>query len=524
MHHATRALASSFLIAVAANATGQGNIPNLPKTSQKIWETKVNLSPEELASIEAAYFEALNGTATVCSDLTYLRSVLLYAGSRGFQSNFFPSMLDATQHGCDPIDGFDALFAGSTFFNQGNYSEAVRHFERASALIPPSHAAHSTAMFNAAAALNASGQTLDALHTLDALLAEESHSISQHVIRTNMAAMQTSIGQYAAAMATLGAIDRSALNDYWNGLVDWNWFLARYRLRNFEESDSIWSVQLRQTPPENIPDGMVDEVLSTLLATHDFAYFSNLRNWVQREGVEAVLAENDEFSSLFAASDNLDEVMAAWHRFEQWEAERRTFIAKQDAAMGGKEQELIASLEHQLEQKAADAEEWRNYLLVSMLALLTGMLTWGLVRYRKQQRRLEAFEVLMEEAQGTPNPATAQAPRLEEIRMVGEAISFGKRTSDAMLVLRKWASDAEESRSVDSGDDLAQIPNIQTLNDREREVAELIYRGFDAKEIARLTSMSNAYTYNVRSRIRAKLDIPAEEDMLKWMKRHAHTA
>jgi len=77
---------------------------------------------------------------------------------------------------------------------------------------------------------------------------------------------------------------------------------------------------------------------------------------------------------------------------------------------------------------------------------------------------------------------------------------------------------------VASGDDLAQIPNIQSLNDREREVAELIYRGFDAKEIARLTSMSNAYTYNVRSRIRAKLDIPAEEDMLKWMKRHSQTA
>lgn len=75
-----------------------------------------------------------------------------------------------------------------------------------------------------------------------------------------------------------------------------------------------------------------------------------------------------------------------------------------------------------------------------------------------------------------------------------------------------------------SGDDLAQIPNIQSLNDREREVAALIYRGFDAKEIARLTSMSNAYTYNVRSRIRAKLDIPAEEDMLKWMKRHSQTA
>lgn len=524
MPNANPSFVLSVIIVLAANASGQGNLPNLPKSSEAIWETKVNLSSEDLASIESAYFEALNGTATVCSDLTYLRSLLLYAGSRGFQSNFFPSLLDATPHGCDPINGFDALFAGSTFFNRGNYNEAVRHFQQASDLIPQAHAAHSTAMFNAAAALNASGQTLDALHTLDALLAEESHSISQHVIRSNMAAMQTSIGQHTAAIATLQAIDRSALNDYWNGLVDWNYFLAYYRLRNFEESDSVWSRHLRQTAPDQIPDGMVDEVLSTLLATHDFAYFSNLRQWVQTEGTEDVLAESDEFIGLFAPSEDLDEVMAAWHRFELWEAEHRSFIAKQEATMGGKEQELIASLEHQLEEKAADAEEWRNYLLVSMLALLTGLLTWALVRYRKQQRRLEAFEVLMEEAQGAPNPATAQAPRLEEIRMVGEAISFGKRTSDAMLVLRKWASDAEESQSVASGDDLAQIPNIQTLNDREREVAELIYRGFDAKEIARLTSMSNAYTYNVRSRIRAKLDIPAEEDMLKWMKRHSHTA
>lgn len=160
-----------------------------------------------------------------------------------------------------------------------------------------------------------------------------------------------------------------------------------------------------------------------------------------------------------------------------------------------------------------------------MILLVVGMasaLVWTGVRYRKQQTKIRAFEKLISgtqqyQAPESETPGKAMTPSIEEIRQIGEAISCGNRTSDAMLILRKWASNLERAAGLGHELDLTQLLDFESLNTREREVTLLIARGFDAKEIARLTGMSNAYTYNVRSHVLAKLSIPPEADILEWL-------
>jgi DNA-binding CsgD family transcriptional regulator len=65
---------------------------------------------------------------------------------------------------------------------------------------------------------------------------------------------------------------------------------------------------------------------------------------------------------------------------------------------------------------------------------------------------------------------------------------------------------------------LENIEFYDELNEREKTVAEYISSGFSSKEIAQMLHVTPKYTYNIRSRIRAKLCVLDKEELMEWFR------
>ena len=85
-----------------------------------------------------------------------------------------------------------------------------------------------------------------------------------------------------------------------------------------------------------------------------------------------------------------------------------------------------------------------------------------------------------------------------------------------MLIVRRLS--AEFSVQTESRLNLEAIELFDELNEREKEVAGYIASGFNSKEIAQMLNVTAQYIYNVRSRIREKMGIPADQDLLNYLR------
>jgi tetratricopeptide (TPR) repeat protein len=338
-------------------------------------------------------------------------------------------MLDEHEAECPGLSGFDHLFAGSTFFNLGQYDQAILHFQQATQNIPETHKAHATSLFNSASALHASSRTTEALQTLDTLLQLETHTISSHVIGTNMASMQITLNRLHSAKLTLDMIDRAGLNGYWNDLVDWNYFHLYLKNNEFGASDSIWSGSLRRISPEEIPSGMQDVVLPSLLATQDLEYFARFREVVLDDDASELKAPNHPYHELFSPFETLSDIAPVWQQFIAWEKQYREFVRNRFQTAGALDEQLIESLEAQLAAQTTNANKLRNYLMILLVVGLAGALTWMGMRYMRQKTKIKAFEKLVAETQHHKAPESEArsrklTPTIEEFRQIGEAIFF----------------------------------------------------------------------------------------------------
>ena len=106
----------------------------------------------------------------------------------------------------------------------------------------------------------------------------------------------------------------------------------------------------------------------------------------------------------------------------------------------------------------------------------------------------------------------------EDLRVIGDAITVGKRISDAMLILKKLSARLSYKEENIEKRDLSSVPELHQLNARELKIAQLLDAGFDSKEIARMENVTSEYVYNVRSRIRKKLNIPPDIELNDWFK------
>ena len=131
---------------------------------------------------------------------------------------------------------------------------------------------------------------------------------------------------------------------------------------------------------------------------------------------------------------------------------------------------------------------------------------------RASQRELESVLAV--------RPAAEKKEKLElqldDVRTLGDAITQGKRTADAMLILQKmsmWLLPAHQSEKLN----LETIENYEELTASEKKLLSDLLSGFEAKEIARMMKVSPPYIYNSRSHIRRKLEIPKSMSIEDWV-------
>jgi DNA-binding CsgD family transcriptional regulator len=151
-------------------------------------------------------------------------------------------------------------------------------------------------------------------------------------------------------------------------------------------------------------------------------------------------------------------------------------------------------------------------LSTAVIALVTTLL---LVRMRKSRLKAELNSVLAFKEDQEQQPVMPLTPN--DVRILGDAITYGKRVSDALLVLKKLNVNAVNDTASVRDVNWAKVDRSNVLKKNEKEILEYIVMDFEAKEIARILNCSVSHIYNMRSRIRQALDISADAQIKDWV-------
>jgi DNA-binding CsgD family transcriptional regulator len=115
----------------------------------------------------------------------------------------------------------------------------------------------------------------------------------------------------------------------------------------------------------------------------------------------------------------------------------------------------------------------------------------------------------------------ANLPQLQRVNeedwvALVQALTYGKGLKKALLIALRMRAEFAGQTGTDLN--LEAIACYDELNEREKEVVAHIASGMTSSEIAELLRVSTKYTYNIRSRIRFKLGVPDDEDLLVWLR------
>jgi len=158
-----------------------------------------------------------------------------------------------------------------------------------------------------------------------------------------------------------------------------------------------------------------------------------------------------------------------------------------------------------------------GYVLAGMVFILMGYLLYRNERIQSSQRALAS--VL---AESSTNKNDTLEMDLDDVRILGDAITKGTRTADAMLILQKlnlWLLPVRKDEALN----VEALDHYDQLTTSEKKILKDMLARFDAKEIARIMKVSPAYIYNSRSKIRQKLEIPRDLAIEDWVISKAQT-
>lgn len=448
---------------------------------------------------------------------------------RGRPSPLFPEVISGlepqmTQH---PIRSF-AL--GGAYYSQQDYRQAIRHYNDALELASDGSQLFYLTSMNLSACYNESDQLDSAIQVLEhALEATPSGNPNEAVpewiqtyyerIRINLGALQVTSYDYLNALNTLAETDTSRLDAYWNNLLWCNVMLANQGLAKFEQRDSVWFNRVQYIPFEELDPAFHAHALHQILIEKDFIQFQKFKKALSRWGSSSLTEESSPYSALWdtALSDRM--TLAAFQLYAKWAENEDQFQLQRVQKVLELNRDRLTELEAHL-----NAATEKNHFIVYATGGLFLLISAGFLGYfyhfrTKRRERAEAVDLVL-----NPTQPQAKTPPLpidrSDIRIIGDAISHGRKISDALLVLKKLTSLLDvETQPLHPLRSLDRIPEVEKLSEREFQVLQHIASGFDAKEISRSLDMAPEYIYNLRSRIRKKLQIPKEQPFEVWVER-----
>jgi DNA-binding CsgD family transcriptional regulator len=207
-----------------------------------------------------------------------------------------------------------------------------------------------------------------------------------------------------------------------------------------------------------------------------------------------------------------------WIVYSGIEKERSTTFALQLKAVTQKRNTRIERLTSELELRKRATLRWQRIALSIALALLAIVGGYAILQRQRSVANQRKLDALLSPA-STESQAEPLELRLDDIRILGDAIGLGKRTADAMLILKKISMKVMPD-NFPKQLDLTSLENFHELSTSEQKILADMIAGFEAKEIARVMNLSASHIYNSRSNIRRKLEIPKEQSIKDWVISH----
>ena len=459
-----------------------------------------------------------------CEEWHRATATLLMAELRGLNGLYLNSTLmdlEANAANCTAPQSiwWDFILA-SAYFVTRDYEQAALHYTQ----IPKSVEDATTfwlyvkAQNNLASSYNGMQQLDEAIQTFESLTetlqaADETLDLDSQTVQDfhqmitiNLGGLLVSARDYEGAEALFSTLDGTEISNYWDQIIAINRLLIYQETGMFARADSLWVNHVRSIPHSAIQSTSFRSFLRQAVLSDDAVAFKALSAFILNSQPEVLLSPNYFFTPLVRASQDPDDFEAKWPVYKTWEAERTEFVVAYLEERSENTSARINELNAELSERDSKIEFWQQMLMFSCAGALLVLLAYLLLKRQQikaSQRELESVLA--------PNPNAERKEQLElkldDVRTLGDAITQGKRTADAMLILQKmslWLMPAHQSDKIN----LESLEHYDQLTASEQKILNDLLSGFEAKEIARMMKVSPPYIYNSRSHIRRKLEIP----------------
>ena len=483
---------------------------------------------------QIAVYQGLRENGVVpeqCSGWYKAASTIL-AAEAGMKGRLYtPSILvdlESTNKSCrQPESSWWNFILGNAYYVSHEFEKAASSYSlvKANSEDQGALSIYLTARFNLASAYHGMADVHSAIQIMKELvdytkkvegeLATEDIRRFHQKLQVNLGGMLVSAHDYADAQLVFQSLAESDLEPYWEGIVAMNELLIYQETGDFEKADSIWVNSVSAMDSKSIPSDAVLPFMRQSLLSNDVAGFKALSNYIIQS--ESNLPSDPDFpyGPLIEASLNPDAFAELWGRFRAWERERATFVEQCLDYQNQVNAQNINEFRAELFKREESVDFWRSILGYFIILVASVLIAYAMVkreRIKSSQRELEA--VLTKSAAARERQTLNL--KMDDVRTLGDAITQGKRTSDAMLILEKMSLSLMPS-SQSGGLNLESIESYNYLTNSEKKILNHLISGFDAKEIARMLKVSPSHVYNSRSHIRRKMDIPRSATIEDWV-------
>lgn len=405
------------------------------------------------------------------------------------------------------------LLIADACYVQGDLDEATQFYRKAISKLEPDSEAYLMACLNSGACLIHLEKFGEAIDTYKSIINHpfEKAPSYRHFAQINLSAAQLNAGFMNDALQTIRQIPTDDLSAYWKGIHYSNALTLYQKMGDYRGSDSIWKHHLSQIPFESIPYAIHKGALRELLQEGDYLDFIRFRERAMQAPQSPLLDSTDAFYPLFAAKNSDSILMNVWDLYRDVQERQRDDHLVFNNEIQPQLQSELYLIQDELGKARLSSQTWKLTSSLIVLTIFSIMLTILLVRSYRLRRH---FQKLPDLGKGS-SPLDAHVDE-DDLVILAQALTYGKGLQKALLILRRLREGL--SNKTESRLNLDNIEFYDQLNEREKLVAGYIAAGFNSKEIAQMLNLTPKYTYNIRSRIRAKLCVPDADDLLEWFR------
>lgn len=482
----------------------------------------------EMKEAETTYLKLkANAKADELDCMALLKSLgfLVWGSNSGVATILMPSLLDDEFPACDLKSSYFDFILGCAHYDQGRYTSSIALFESVLRFEGLSRQLNLMTRLNLASAYNAIEDPMKSIDLLEDLLelaksAPYQSEVSDEWVlnvAVNLGAIHVTSGSYSLALKQFQAIDRDIISEYWRQIIDYNLLIVYLGLGDLDSIEEMWRPVFRNANLSDIPPSMHESLISASLLMNDFLFFEQLRNhMLTSSDLNASELDHGELLNPDMTHAELEE---CWSRHMEWEWAYHQFLKRRAMDLAHVTDVRITELLEDLSRERERTEKMRLAIWWSLMGLgvvlATVLLRLYLLRRRRESEWRRAFS-------REPHASTESNEEMfqiteEDVRLLGDAVTYGKRTSEAMLILRKLNAYISNEFDALEMEDLKLLDSHDLMNSNDLKVLSYLAAGFDPKEIARITRFTVPTVYNISSRIRGKLDIPKGERLKDWV-------